>query len=266
MRFARGLFRRQWGRNLCYGRTCRARARLIEVSRHQRRRRANSTNGRSTTANRALGTERGTRTEERGLLTVCRLNVLGPLLNQLTYCLCGRQPLPCLHGTFLLSFPPSLSPPDGGGGGGGGVPSVRRCHPPPFSLFLKLRTPSVSLRVYTADVFSMTDASANTRICLRFLAAARGHHRIFRVCNGRQLKIDAPLSPTIFLPIFVFKFASGYAAPLVCSVGVILTVYRGQGFTSDGGLSCNLFFFCLFFFFTLSWRLTRSFTQILPRV
>lgn len=89
----------------------------------------------------------------------------------------------------------------------------------------------------------MTDASANTRICLRFLAAVRGHHRIFGVCNGRQLKIDAPLSPTIFLPIFVFKFASGYAAPLVCSVGVILTVYRGQGFTSDGGLSCNLSFF-----------------------
>lgn len=43
--------------------------------------------------------------EKEGLLTVCRLNVLGPLLNQLTYCLCGRQPLPCLHGTFL-STPP----------------------------------------------------------------------------------------------------------------------------------------------------------------
>lgn len=85
-------------------------ARTIGAPRHQRRRRANSTNGRSTTATRALGTGRGTRTEERGHLTVCRLNVLGPLLNQLTYCLCGRQPLPCLHGTFLLSFPSSLSP------------------------------------------------------------------------------------------------------------------------------------------------------------
>lgn len=104
----------------------------------------------------------------------------------------------------------------------------------------------------------MTDASANTRICLRFLAAARGHHRIFGVCNGRQLKIDAPLSPTIFLPIFVFKFASGYAAPPVCSVGVILTVYRGQGFTSDGGLSLQSLFFCFFFCFTLSWRLARG--------
>lgn len=57
---------------------------------------------------------------KRGLLTVCRLNVLGPLLNQLTYCLCGRQPLPCLHGTFLLSFPFLRSPPPGDGG----VPSV----------------------------------------------------------------------------------------------------------------------------------------------
>lgn len=86
-----------------------ARARRIGAPRHQRRRRANSTNGHSKTVSRALGNGWETRTEERGLLTVCRLNVLGSLLNQLTYCLCGRQPLPCLHGTFLLSFPPSLS-------------------------------------------------------------------------------------------------------------------------------------------------------------
>lgn len=49
--------------------------------------------------------------EKEGLLTVCRLNVLGPLLNQLTYCLCGRQPLPCLHGTFLSTPPPPPPPP-----------------------------------------------------------------------------------------------------------------------------------------------------------
>lgn len=66
----------------------------------------------------------------------------------------------------------------------------------------------------------------------------------FGVCNGRQLKIDAPLSPTIFLPIFVFKFASGYAAPPVCSVGVILTVYRGQGFAGWRIVpAISLFFF-----------------------
>lgn len=116
----------------------------------------------------------------------------------------------------------------------------------------------MSLYILHSRRFSMTDASANTRICLRFLAAARGHHRIFGVCNGRQLKIDAPLSPTIFLPIFVFKFASGYAAPPVCSVGVILTVYRGQGFAADGGLSLQSLFFVYIFFFTLSWRLARG--------
>jgi len=39
---------------------------------------------------------------------------------------------------------------DDGGDGGGGVPSVYSSCTSPFSLFLKLRTPSVSL--YTADV------------------------------------------------------------------------------------------------------------------
>lgn len=123
----RGFFRDErsgcrQGRNLCYGRTCRAHARsgprdirgaaaqtLLMDARRRRSERCESDGGRGR--------------EKRGLLTVCRLNVLGPLLNQLTYCLCGRQPLPCLHGTFLLSFPPVSPPPDVGG-----VPSVR-----PFS-------------------------------------------------------------------------------------------------------------------------------------
>jgi len=119
-------------------------ARTIGVPRHQRRRHANSTNGRSTTATRALGTGRGTRTEERGHLTVCRLNVLGPLLNQLTYCLCGRQPLPCLHGTFLLSFLLCPPPPDDDGG----IPSVRPSIRP-----LSLCSSSFFTLPETADTF-----------------------------------------------------------------------------------------------------------------
>lgn len=238
---------------MCYGRTCRARARL------------GPRDIRGAAAQTLLMDARRRRTErwepdegrgrkKRGLLTVCRLNVLGPLLNQLTYCLCGRQPLPCLHGTFLLSSPPPPPSPFSRTV----VAVVYRPSSSSSSFFTLPETADtfcVALRLHSRR-FSMTDASANTSICLRFLAAARGHHRIFGVCNGRQLKIDAPLSPTIFLPIFVFKFASGYAAPSVCSVGVILTVYRGQGFTSDGGLSCNLFFLC--FFFALSWGLTRG--------
>lgn len=86
----------------------------------------------------------------------------------------------------------------------------------------------MSLYEHTADAFlSMTDASANTRICLRFLAAASGHHRIFGVRSyGRQLKIDAPLSPTIFLPISCSNLLPGTP---VCSVGVTLTIYRENG-------------------------------------
>lgn len=52
----------------------------------QRGRHANLANGHS--QRRDGRKDPGTR-----FLTVCRLNVLGPLFNQLTYCLCGRQPL-----------------------------------------------------------------------------------------------------------------------------------------------------------------------------
>lgn len=172
------------GGNLCYDRICRTRA--IGAWRHQRRRRANSTNGRSTTANRVLGTGRGggatTRTEEKGLLTVCRLNVLGPLLNQLTYCLCGRQPLPCLHGTFLLSLP---SYPAALDDGGGGVPSARPSGPSSSSSFFTLPktadTFCVALRLHSRR-FSMTDASANTRVSVCAFWRLRANTIVFLVC------------------------------------------------------------------------------------
>jgi len=125
-----------------------------------------------------------------------------------------------------------------------------------FSFFTFLKTADTFCVALHSRRFSMTDASTNTHICLHFLAAVREHHRIFGVCNGRQLKIDVPLSPTIFLPIFVYKFASGYAAPSVCSVGVILTVYR-----EDRDLlrmaDCSAIFFFVFFF-ALSWRPSRD--------
>lgn len=42
---------------------------------------------------------------------------------------------------------------------------------------------------------------------------------------------------------FVFKFASGYAAPPVCSVGVTLTMYRENRDSPGGGIALQFFFF-----------------------
>lgn len=188
------------------------RARTIGPPRHHRRRRANSTNGRT---NEAAG--RGGGREEGALLTVCRLNVLGSLLNQLTYCLCGRQPLPCLHGTFLPPPPPSLRPsslqprlP---------VPTSPSCIDPlsPYSFFTLPETADTfcASRPVTAaaDEFSYDGCFCKHGYLFALSGGRARTPYFFGARRGRQLKIDAPLSPTIFLPIFVFKFASGYAAP-----------------------------------------------------
>jgi len=197
---------------------------------------------------------RGTEERGGGLLTVCRLNVLGPLLEQLTYCLCGRQ----AAAVFARSVSPFL------------------CSPLPFRRSRRSRHRGLSVRVF--PVFPTLSrkraeerappgvcvlcASRRTILydgCFRkhaylfVLSAGCGHQPSIFWCAqlGRQLKIDAPLSPTIFLPIFVFKFASGYAAPPVCSVGVILTAQRGLGDLPAGGSRCIFFSLSLFvsFFF-----------------
>jgi len=149
----------------------------------------------------------------------------------------GDKPLPCLHGAFLFSsalpppcssFPLRLS---------SRLSSFPKAHLP------RLRSVSQQTILY--------DGCFRKHAYLFVLSAGCGHQPVFfGVRNGRQLKIDAPLSPTIFLPIFVFKFASGYAAPPVCSVGVILTAQRGLGDLPAGGSHCIFFSLSLFVSFS----------------
>lgn len=66
------------------------------IGKDQRRRHANLANGHSE--------RRLFERTESCFLTVCRLNVLGPLFNQLTYCLCGKTQAACYLRTKLPAY------------------------------------------------------------------------------------------------------------------------------------------------------------------